>query len=63
VTITGTTGQSSNLDTPVKGLALTKSFKVTAAADSTSAQIASLISKINALSKLIAKIQKKLGVK
>jgi hypothetical protein len=64
LTIVGTTGQNSTyLDSSVRGLELTKSIAITAPADSTSAQIASLISKINALSKLIAKIQKKLGIK
>jgi hypothetical protein len=63
VSVSGTTGQGAGLASAGKGVALTASAAVTAGADSTSAQIASLISKINALSKLIAKIQKKLGVK
>ena len=63
VTITGTTGQASNLETAAKGVSLAASAAVTAPADSTSAQLASLIKKINDLQKLIAKIQKRLGVK
>jgi hypothetical protein len=63
VTITGLTGQGASLATAGRGLALTASANVTDAANSTSAQLASLISKINALQKLIAKIQKRLGVK
>jgi hypothetical protein len=56
-TISGTTGTGPSTD---KVKALTASATVTGGND---AAIASLISKINALSKLIAKIQKKLGIK
>ena len=56
-TITGTTGTGPSTD---KGKALTVSATVTGGND---AAIASLITKINALAALIAKIQKKLGVK
>jgi hypothetical protein len=64
VTITGTTGTASTtLESVARGVSLAASATVTASADSTSAQLASLIKKINDLQKLIAKIQKRLGVK
>jgi hypothetical protein len=56
-TVSGTTGQGPSAD---KAKALTASATVSGGND---AAIASLISKINALSKLIAKIQKRLGIK
>jgi len=61
-TLTGTTDTS--LATADQGATVTGSATVSSAAESAvAAQIASLITKINALQKLIAKIQKKLGVK
>jgi len=56
-----------NGDTVITAVSGSKSgnatVKVSGGVSSTDAQIASLIAKINALTKLIAKIQKKLGVK
>jgi hypothetical protein len=66
VTVTGTTGADTTYTVATaRGLALTTSFTVTTSTEMASLTllINSLIKKINALSTLVAKIQKKLGVK
>ncbi len=63
VSVSGTTAETAELDTAADELAVTVSMTVSSAAAGNSAQITSLLKKINALTKLIAKIQKKLGIK
>jgi hypothetical protein len=64
ITVSGTLGTGDvELKSTIQGTAIEGTATVSSAASETGAQITSLLKKINALTKLIAKIQKKLGIK
>jgi hypothetical protein len=64
ITVSGTLGTTgTDLKSTIQGTDIEGTANVSSAASETGAQITSLMKKINALTKLIAKIQKKLGVK